>query len=742
MKQFKGLLIFCLLLSVVMPIFSVRAQADSPGEPLWLAADASNKPGSAPQTQVLSVDEHTLDITITFSGVWAEIQTGDGHSYTRLWHEEYSSYREPGQPALPGKTFNILVPQGAEVKVAQQSYTSHSVNLTKATLPARVIPAQRQASKSEPPPAWTAPDPARYASRSSYPQRWYDAKDTFQMRDDTILPLWINPVRYQPTIGELELLERIELRLTWPEMPAESLKSAVKHDSPSFDRLVSQIVINPPPQEALDHTTKSGEGYLIITPDEFESALTDFVSMKRSQEYSVEVTLLSEIPGFDGVANGEVNDILAIQNFIKSIVPPPVYLLLVGDTNLLPAPAGDITGLKTDLYYGTLGDENDYVPDIHIGRLPARSVSDVVNMVNKLVAYSNGGYQDWHADVAFISTCDTKLFSGIIRNYQVAEGSHNYVIDNHTAPLEFPGDFPEDEDPIGGDQLYCVSNLATKDAILSRLNHGRGIITYSGHGATDGWSDGNISIHEIAIAALINYEKFSFVSSFACSTNDFGSDSNLVGFGETWMIQPNKGAIGFIGSAAPSYWGQDDVLERRLYDAVFDNPLNPTPIRIAISAGLTRVQDLYPGEPNQQDPGEAQYYWETYNLLGDPSQQLWLVPEYQYEASTATIAKDGLINGAVRYPIQITNLGTTDTYTAFYSENLWPVDIEELVNLPYQSSGTLWVNVYIPPGTEVGATDEVKVTVTSTSDPTLTTPFTLTTTAIYTYFTHLPVISR
>ena len=147
MKQFKGLLIFCLLLSVVMPIFSVRAQADSPGEPLWLAADASNKPGSAPQTQVLSVDEHTLDITITFSGVWAEIQTGDGHSYTRLWHEEYSSYREPGQPALPGKTFNILVPQGAEVKVAQQSYTSHSVNLTKATLPARVIPAQRQASK-------------------------------------------------------------------------------------------------------------------------------------------------------------------------------------------------------------------------------------------------------------------------------------------------------------------------------------------------------------------------------------------------------------------------------------------------------------------------------------------------------------------------------------------------------------------------------------------------------------------
>ncbi len=738
MKQFKGLLIFCLLLSVVMPIFSVRAQADSPGEPLWLAADASNKPGSAPQTQVLSVDEHTLDITITFSGVWAEIQTGDGQFYTRLWHEEYSSYREPGQPALPGKTFNILVPQGAEVKVAQQSYTSHSVHLTKATLPARVIPAQRQASKSEPPPAWTAPDPARYASRSPYPQRWYDAKDTFQMRDDTILPLWINPVRYQPAIGELELLERIELRLTWPEMPAESLKSAVKHDSPSFDRLVSQIVINPPPQEALDHTTKSGEGYLIITPDEFESALTDFVSMKRSQEYSVEVTLLSEIPGFDGVANGEVNDILAIQNFIKSIVPPPVYLLLVGDTNLLPAPAGDITGLKTDLYYGTLGDENDYVPDIHIGRLPARSVSDVVNMVNKLVAYSNGGYQDWHAAAAFISTCDTKKYDEDTWNYQIAEGSHNYVIDHHTAPLEFPGDFPEDENPLGGDQLYCVTNEAKESDIISRLDTGRGLITYSGHGSEIAWADGGITIINSDVAALNSNDVYSFVTSFACLTNNFGSPTYPVGFGETWMIQPNKGAIGFLGSAGNTQWGQDDVLEKGFFDSIFENPFNPNKLREALSYGLIKVEENYPGTALYQ----AQYYWETYNLLGDPSQQLWLVPEYHYEASTAILEKDGLINGTVRYPIQITNLGTTDTYTAVFSGNSWPVSIDELIELSYQSTGTLWVNVFIPSGTEVDTYDVVEVTVSSTGDPTQTTLLNFTTTAIYTYTSHLPVIFK
>ena len=255
-------------------------------------------------------------------------------------------------------------------------------------------------------------------------------------------------------------------------------------------------------------------------------------------------------------------------------------------------------------------------------------------------------------------------------------------------------------------------------------------------------SDGVISILVSDIAALSNNNVYSFVSSFACLTNNFGSPTYPVGFGETWMIQPNKGAIGFLGSAANSYWGQDDVLERRLYDMVFENPLAPAQMRIAISAGLARVQELYPGEVDEQAPGEAQYYWETYNLLGDPSQQLWLVPEYSYEANAATLAKNGLINGTIRYPIQITNLGTTDTYTAVYSDNGWPVSIDELVNLPYQSTGTLWVNVYIPPGTESDTFDEVEVTVSSTGDPTQTNLFTFTTTALETFYTHLPLIQK
>ncbi len=550
MKQLKGLLIFCLLLSVLIPIFSVRAQGDAPRDPLWLAADAGNEPGSAPQTQVLTVDEHTLDVTITFSGVWAQIQTGDRQSYTRLWHEEYSSYREPGQPALPGKTFNVLIPPGVQVEVLQLGANSHTVNLTKKSLPSKIIPAQMQASKSEPPPAWTAPDPARYASRSSYPQRWYEVKDTFQMRDYTILPIWINPVRYQPVNGEIELLEKIQLRLTWPKISAESLKSAVKHDSPSFDRLVSQIVINPPPQELLDHTTKSGEGYLIITPDEFVSALTDFVSMKRSQGYIISVKKLSET----GSTSSEIQTY--IKDFYNTTSPRPTYLLLVGDTNLIPGIAvnSDYFDKYTDLYYGTI--DSDFIPEIAIGRLPVRSINDLSVILNKIYLYNEFGYQNWNSQVSFIASCD---------HFYITEESHNYVIENWTSKLQYPTFFPLIFTLNGGDYLYCNRYDATEVDVINSIDSGRGLITYSGHGSPIAWSEtGFLSLTLSDLYLLENDNKYSFVASFACNTNDFGNETYPSVFGETWMLLENKGAIAFLGSADETIWDPDDDFGERI----------------------------------------------------------------------------------------------------------------------------------------------------------------------------------
>jgi len=520
MKNIRVLFIFIILLSFLVAFSSVEAQTGVTNDPIWISADQNSKETSDLVTHSYPIKTNTIDVTIVFPGVWAEIETKNGEDFTKLWHDEYGSYREPGQPALPGKTFNILIPNGAQVEVLNQTFTSKKIHLSEYALPTTIIPAQIQVSKSDPPPPWTEPDPKHYGNPNVFPQNWYELKDTFQMRDYTILPVWINPVRYSPGKGEIEILKQIELQLTWQASSLEEVKSTVVSDSPSFDRLVSQIVINPPALPAYDTKEATGEGYLIITPDEFmgNPEFKSFIQMKRDQGFSVTVTNLSQI--------GSTVD--QIQTYINqaynSISPKPTYLLLVGDTDFIPGfNRSNYDKLEynfdktTDLYYGTM--DEDYIPDIAVGRLPVRSSDDLSILSNKILSYNNLGFQNWHSQTSFISSCD---------NYTVPERSHDHVISNFTQPLNYPSFFPSMDISPGGDRLYCKTYSAREINILDSINNMRGLITYSGHGSEISWTELNTSLYNITsddLKLLNENNAYSFVSSFACLTNDFGNST-------------------------------------------------------------------------------------------------------------------------------------------------------------------------------------------------------------------------
>ena len=164
--------------------------------------------------------------------------------------------------------------------------------------------------------------------------------------------------------------------------------------------------------------------------------------------------------------------------------------------------------------------------------------------------------------------------------------------------------------------MYCRTNSALRADIVTAIDDQRSLVTYSGHGSTLSWSD--FLFTQTTIRALSDNKVYPLVASFACETNDFANPNFEEVFGETWMLQPQKGAVTFIGSVDYSYWDQDDQLERSMYDHLFINPTDPPTISSALHYGLERVQALY--------SGNSQYYWETYNVLGDPSTRIWLGP--------------------------------------------------------------------------------------------------------------------
>ena len=70
----------------------------------------------------------------------------------------------------------------------------------------------------------------------------------------------------------------------------------------------------------------------------------------------------------------------------------------------------------------------------------------------------------------------------------------------------------------------------------------------------------------------------------------------------------------FWGSLWTSYWDEDDILERRMYDGIFQK--GKSTFADITSNALSEHWRHYGGA------GKSEYYWETYVSFGDPSPKL------------------------------------------------------------------------------------------------------------------------
>jgi hypothetical protein len=105
---------------------------------------------------------------------------------------------------------------------------------------------------------------------------------------------------------------------------------------------------------------------------------------------------------------------------------------------------------------------------------------------------------------------------------------------------------------------------------------------------------------------------YPFVCSHACLTNQF-----TVGecFGETWLRAPNKGGLAFWGATTYSYWDEDDILEKSMFKAWWDDGIETI-------GGMTNM-GLYYLYQHYSGGGMSKYYFEEYNVLGDSSVKIW-----------------------------------------------------------------------------------------------------------------------
>ncbi len=637
MSLFRRWLMVFLVVALLLPAGATASGAalrvDPPPADQWLSF--SGAPVDAlPALMLRSANSATIALHADLPGVRAETVQVAGQRYTRLGGEGYSFGTALGQPDLPVLRREVEIPFGAAVSVdiIAADYTEHT--LAELGLH-RIYPLQPTPIKQPDAPE----EPFRYDA-TFYAQADFTVAapvslgETYIVRGHRVQPVEVWPVAYNPSTGRVRLYHQVSFRLRLDASDMELTAAlADRYASSAFEAQLSAQLLNYRQGRPAATFAQTQGHYLIIAADAYYDAMQPFVALKVNRGFEVTMTRTSEI------ANGTTTAGIKayIQNAYDTWPTPPSYLLLVGDTDTIPAwSSTQSSGKYTDLYYATMDGTSDWVPDVARGRFPVRSVAQTTIMVNRALDYAGIiGDETWLKKIEFIATCD---------NYPVAEGSHNYAVSTHTQPHGFTGLFPNTPQ-LGGDKIYCVTHNGTANHIRTAANDGRWAIIFSGHGGETSWADGAVSFSQTDVRNLTYQGIYPFVISYSCVTGSFNVTES---FGETWVLQENKGAIAFLGASHNTYWPEDDIMERRMFDFQFTRDGDGYYPAVAATTyyGLAQVGISY--------PSSARYYWEAYNIMGDPSVKIFMEPDLpDYTLEITPEAQELCVADTVTYTVQL-----------------------------------------------------------------------------------------
>ena len=539
--------------------------------------------------EIKNVEESSIEISVDFPefdlGI---IHTKEGDFAVLELHGEGFAAIE-SEAKLPKLRRMIEIPQDANPEIMVTSVSWESTSLTELDLPKRILPLQPSVSKNlEAEEAEFTLSDEYYSTNRFTPNNIVSIVETGEIRGHHFALVEISPLLYNPLSGDLKLMTSCEVvvNLLGSNM-TKTFEKIERYTSPAFEKLFDVAFVNYGyynPKMA--ETSKDSDGYLIIVYDDFYDEILPLANWKDSIGYKTTVTKTSEIPG--GSSKNDIKDYIEDAYYNWEI--PPSYVLLVGDTEQIPTYDGLTSDTATDLYYATM--DGDKFVDILIGRFPASEEKHVTAMVNKSIFYEEGDFsQVFVKNAAFLASRDHR---------RISEGTHDYVIENYLDPNNYTSD-----------RLYTAKYSATTQDVNISINEGRGLVIYSGHGSNGGWADGP-AFGRLNVRSLANNGMYPFVCSYSCVTGQFTAEEC---FGETWLREPNKAAVAFWGSSSNTMWNEDDILEKKMFSAWWDDNLET--IGGMTSMALYFLYQHYGGGKN------SNYYLESYNVLGDPSIKIW-----------------------------------------------------------------------------------------------------------------------
>lgn len=328
---------------------------------------------------------------------------------------------------------------------------------------------------------------------------------------------------------------------------------------------------------------QEGARYLIVTHDSFYAAIQPFAQWKTKKGMLAKVVRTSEI--------GTPAQIQAyIRNAYETWPVRPQYVLIVGAPDLIGS-----SRLRTDDGYGdVIGDHQVELP---VGRFFAATPAECGTLVAKSLIYEKtpfaSGDSDWMLNGTTVVNEDNPpdvYYQPDCRYIRALWSAFGFV---------------------ETDSLIDAWGDSSAD-VRAAINAGRGFVVYRGQCISNWWPP----FDQVNPATLCNGDKLPVIVSGSCETMTLAEGETMLAdqFVRAGTAQERRGAVAYFGTtnAGAGVSLKRGTVTKAFFTAVFVEG------RYKMGDACIRAKfyldSLVPG---------LQYFYEEWNLLGDPELPLW-----------------------------------------------------------------------------------------------------------------------
>lgn len=358
---------------------------------------------------------------------------------------------------------------------------------------------------------------------------------------------------------------------------------------------------------------------LIITNSKLKESAAEYAQYKVSKGYTTLLLTTDEI--YDQFYYG-VHHPLAIKNLssflLKRAANKPEYLFLLGKgyetpkTNLQEDLVPTMGYPASDSFFTSEIIDNNLAPALATGRVPAKNNDEVRIYLEKLKLYDNQPDSIWRKNIINISGGKNSGEDISFSNYL---NSFSNVASKEYFGAKTISFYKSVTDPI-------TDNLMAK--ISEQINKGVSLLSFLGHGSTTGTA---VSIGNPAF--LSNKDKLLFYLINGCSTGNAFTTGSL---GEDYIFQPQKGAIGWIGTSSEGMASYLSNFTSLFYQSSFN-----TNYGASISKNMLLSTRAYQNGTDVFNRAHTRQYI----FLGDPTVSFYSPSQPDYEVKSEYIGING-----------------------------------------------------------------------------------------------------